>query len=84
MVLSGDHQCLGLAVSSVGEGWRVVGHEAAQVDKVTSLRAKDASLRDLDFILRSNGSEREGLHVRKLILAAVWRMAGGAKGEAHR
>lgn len=57
MVLSGDHQCLGLAMSGVGEGWRVVGHEAAQVDKVTSLRAKDASLRDLDFILRPFGCQ---------------------------
>lgn len=31
-----------------------------------------------------NGSEREGLYVRKLILAAARKMAGEAKPEAHK
>lgn len=49
MTFSGNHQWLDWAVLSVGERWQAVDHEALPVD--TSLRAKGAFQRDLDFIL---------------------------------
>ena len=49
MMFSGNPQWLGLAMPSVGERWKAVGHEALLVD--TSLRAKGAFQRDFDFIL---------------------------------
>lgn len=78
MVLSGSHQWLGLAVPSVcGVGW-AVGDEAGQVNMVYMTEGLGSlSLRPFGL---SNESEREGLCVRKLILAAARRMAGGSLG----
>lgn len=66
MMFSGNHQWLGLAVPSVGGRWQAVDHEALPID--TSLRAKGAFLRDLDFILRPFGCQM-GVKGRVCLLA---------------
>lgn len=44
-----------MAVPSAGEGWRAVGDEAGQVNKVYVIEGPGYFPRDLEFILRPFG-----------------------------